>query len=31
MAVATKPSMPGWWSISTRRTIEYCAETEGIA
>src|SRR3954447_9042063 len=30
MAVATKPSMPGWWSISTRRTIEYCAETEAM-
>ena len=30
MAVATRPSMPGWWSISTRRTIEYCAETEGM-
>ena len=30
MAVATRPSMPGRWSISTRRMIEYCAETEGI-
>ena len=30
MAVATRPSMPGRWSISTRRTIEYCAETGGM-
>src|SRR3954453_13237239 len=30
MAVATRPSMPGRWSISTRRMIEYCAETGGI-
>ena len=31
MAVATRPSMPGRWSISTRRMIAYWAETEGIA
>src|SRR5919112_3142378 len=31
MAVATRPSMPGRWSISTRRMIEYCAETGGMA
>ena len=31
IAVATRPSMPGRWSISTRRMIEYCAETDGIA
>src|SRR3712207_909007 len=30
MAVATRPSMPGRWSISTRRMIEYCAETGGM-
>ena len=30
IAVATRPSMPGRWSISTRRTIEYCAETGGM-
>src|SRR4051794_14952434 len=30
MAVATRPSIPGRWSISTRRMIEYCAETDAI-
>src|SRR3954453_14443084 len=30
IAVATRPSIPGRWSISTRRTTEYCAETEAI-
>jgi len=30
MEVATRPSMPGRWSISTRRMIEYCAETDGM-
>src|SRR4051794_30237412 len=29
MAVATRPSMPGRWSISTRRMIEYWALTGG--
>src|SRR3954447_25729960 len=31
MAVATRPSMPGRWSISTRRMIAYWAETAGMA
>src|SRR4051794_7812557 len=29
IAVATRPSIPGRWSISTRRMIEYWAETGG--